>query len=336
MKLFWREKDYTYISGTSFEFDVPDLQNSFAVIPKDWQNEVLKDIAAFQNLVLEKQKWIEVDEHQIWRESDRAKLRDAPPNLLKMKSCKTTIFHLRKEKKSNEDLYKHEWNNQIERISNELVDYFSKLKKISSDYLEKISVIENFSWSKLESWDKQVSDHIERKKLLKLDKLSNKTFKTSLETEDCIDQIGEIVYGSFIKILNTETKNSKDKERLKRIISKRNNTILQILKQPMLPWNKDIKSINRILSFIIYEMEDNRRNREKVGYVGEQCDIFLDWRSIVEYPFESLMKCNSTKARLFILENWEKFVCLANFSNQREYRNVFGFVNRFESNTSSK
>ena len=108
------------------------------------------------------------------------------------------------------------------------------------------------------------------------------------------------------------------------------------MKHPILPWKEGIGLANDILSFIIYEMENNQRNRFKEGTVGEQCDTFLEKETIITYPFESLMKCNSTKSRLFVLENWKRLTCLANFSNQREYRHIFGFINSFESSMSGK
>ena len=73
-KLFWREKDYIYSSGTSLEFDIPDMQNSIAIMPKDCQDEVMKGLSAAQKLIIEKQKSIEINEELNWEYNERIKV----------------------------------------------------------------------------------------------------------------------------------------------------------------------------------------------------------------------------------------------------------------------
>ena len=333
-KLFWRGIDYTFTSGTSLEYEVPDMQNTRIIIPEDCKLEVLKDLTALQIQIVSQQKLIEVNEEQSWKEKDRRKLKAAPPNLLKIKASKGTNSCLKKVKKQNLDYYDIEWDEQASIISNVLISYVTKLKNKSSSYLKDLSIINGFSWFKLNEWNKKISNHIEGVNKLTTDKLESLELKTDAWREDWMNQIGEIVYGSYSKLLSNGAKSTNDKKNLKSIIHKRNLAILYILKHPVLPCKEEIKSVNDIMSFIIYEMEENERNLSKEGTVGEQCDIFLTKESILNYPFETLMKWNSTKARLFVMENWERFVCLASFANQREYKHVFGFVNLFESSLS--
>ena len=73
-------------------------------------------------------------------------------------------------------------------------------------------------------------------------------------------------------------------------------------------------------------MVDNEENKIKEGIIGEQYEIFLNTETIIAYLFESLMKWNSTKGKLFLIENWEKFWILDNFGNQTMYRHIFGFT----------
>ena len=83
--------------------------------------------------------------------------------------------------------------------------------------------------------------------------------------------------------------------------------------------------IENVMTFIYNEMEETDRNKMKESILGEQNNVFLKKETIYLYPFESIMKLNSTRGRLFVVQNWERIVQLPNFVNQSHYSNVFGF-----------
>ena len=113
---------------------------------------------------------------------------------------------------------------------------------------------------------------------------------------------------------------------MKKLILRRTESILYFLKNPILPYSVASDFSNGLLWLIINEMMNSEENKIKEGIIGEQYEIFLDTETIIAYPFESLMKWNSTKGKHFLLENWEKFWILDNFWNQIMYRHIFGFT----------
>ena len=110
---------------------------------------------------------------------------------------------------------------------------------------------------------------------------------------------------------------------------------LQILKHPMLPWNKDIKS-RKLLFYLLWIWNEwYRRNKTKKLDMLE-INVIHYW--MVSHYWISVWNFNKVQlyqSKSIIMENWEIIVYLGIFADRREYRNVFGFINPFESNTLS-
>ena len=128
-------------------------------------------------------------------------------------------------------------------------------------------------------------------------------------------------------MLDIENDSDKDKKSLLNLIKRRNNTIKSILTYSSFLDKSWEKLDQNGLEFIIREMENTEANRRKQKIIGEQRNYFLSASTIINYPFESIIKLNSTRGRLFVLKNWENIIDHQNYKAQKEYSHVFGFKN---------
>ena len=94
MKIKW----LNMLLGELLEFDIRYLLSSIAIIPKDCQDEGMKNLAALEKLIIEKQnqsKSIEINEKLSWEYNDSIRLRANPSNIIKMKADKSTTLLLK-------------------------------------------------------------------------------------------------------------------------------------------------------------------------------------------------------------------------------------------------
>ena len=83
-------------------------------------------------------------------------------------------------------------------------------------------------------------------------------------------------------------------------------------------------------------MEDSMYNKDNSYIVGRQKKLLVSKSTIQEYPFEWIMRLNSTIGRLYILTHWESVANLENLKNQEIYPHVFGFTCSNDGSANSK
>ena len=128
-------------------------------------------------------------------------------------------------------------------------------------------------------------------------------------------------------MLEIESKSDEESKRLLSWIKRRISTIKSTMTSPSFLNNSGEKLDHKGLEFIIREMENTEVNRKKQKLIGEQRNNLLSANSITNYPFESIIKLNSTRGRLHVLKNWDEIINHQNFKSQKEYSHVFGFKN---------
>ena len=175
-------------------------------------------------------------------------------------------------------------------------------------------------------WNIEISKHINNTQPLSQSSLSEYKFVKSNNKDKCINQIGELYYGSFPKILGVEWKTVKIRKRMQKWIERRNSTIIETLSTYTFKDKNNDEACNDELEFIVKEMISSSYNYEVSKQIGRQKEIFLSRKTIILYPFESILKLNSTRGRLYVLFNWKKLVDHPNFKNQINYHHVFGFT----------
>ena len=334
--IFDKYKDYTFKSWTSLEYSVPDISEIKLIIPKESQKEVKKDILSlFLKIKASFYSEGNIVENK-WVETVQEKLKPTPFNFQRTINSKEVMSRLEKYKKFRDAYYQNEICNQIKNQANRYVAKVKKLWEVNHKFVNNSKTIKDFDWEKQIELEKIISDHINQTKLISIQILKDWKLQKSEDHKIWINQLAEIAYGSYPSFLELKLDKECERNELKKLMLKRSKTILYILRHPVLTnWKKSTFS-NDLLSFIINEMEDNENNKRKDGVVGEQSETFLKVETILMLPFECLMKCNSTRGKLFILENWDKIIMLGNFGYQTKYKHIFGFIHSESNNNISK
>ena len=217
--------------------------------------------------------------------------------------------------------------------------WIRKLKSLIKDkdeYLLNSKLFKSFDWNNIKKAMKTYESYIADQKSQDTIKMADIKLENDMKFHQSKNLIANIYYGSCPLILDKMIKNKEETSKIIKWMKKRFLTIQESLKKPILNRRSHGQIIENLMSFIENEMEDSDRNREKGIIIGEQKDVFLMKETLKYYPFESLMKLNSTRGRLFVLLNLDKFVQLPNFVNQIQYENVFGFVWDSEISLNSK
>ena len=155
--------------------------------------------------------------------------------------------------------------------------------------------------------------------------MKNEELSLEAPTSRSINQIAEIWYGSYTVLLDTKVSNKSEEAFLYKLICDRFDAITYLVDHQIFSSITHKTEIDNLMKLIINEMENTEQNISKQHVAGEQSEIFLVKEVIMSSPFESLMKLNSTRGRLFVVMNWEKFTQLPNFKYQEYYSDLFGF-----------
>ena len=142
-----------------------------------------------------------------------------------------------------ESQYKKEWRKSQTEIQSQ--DQFINQRKS----------IEGFEWKKVEDIIECISQHFSKEKLFSVAK--NKAFvyweKASLE--DKINWLAERLYGSWCPLLDEIPKNEKERDWISNQIKSRIETILYLTKKPIISTSKCSEFWNKLLEFIVNEMD---------------------------------------------------------------------------------
>ena len=128
--------------------------------------------------------------------------------------------------------------------------------------------------------------------------------------------IANFYYGNWPATLDQMIHGKELTTKIIKRMKKRLETVAYHLKNPILKNTKHKIIIENVMIFIYNDMEETDRNKIKESIIGEQNNVFLKKETIYLYPFESIMKLNSTRGSLFVVQNWERIVQLPNFVNQ--------------------
>ena len=336
VEYFWKNKKYIFESGSSYEYITPDLKSTKLVIPKECIKEVQKDLKGLFLNVKNEPKIHMFDTKFDWREQDKEKLKPIPLNFKKIKNCNEVMKKIKNLDKADELMLKNENDKQIKTHCHKLLKSFNKCKEECPQLFENVAIIKDFDWNNINKLEDQISNHINEKEQLSFQCLKDWKYIFSENIEECLNQQAEIIFGSGNFIKEVKLNKKSEKESFKNLIFNRFKGIQYILKNPILTGFKNSKVSRDFISFIIHEMENNDINTKKSWVIGEQSEIFLSAETIMSYPFESLMKWNSTKGRLFLLDNWEKFSNMESFGNQTHYGHIFGFVHNENESTKGR
>ena len=127
------------------------------------------------------------------------------------------------------------------------MSYFKQIKEISRKWWTEASnliffycksfakrqFIKDFSWFDLDNLDLPIKNHILKQKPITTKYLIRYNFEKSVEKERCINQVGEIYFGSLSLLLKQNAKSDSESKKLIKMISNRNKTIQSIMRNPI-------------------------------------------------------------------------------------------------------
>ena len=325
-EVFDKNKKYSFESMTWLEYIAPDLKSTKLIILKKCQEDIEKYLNSLHININSKSRANIFKIRRGCSEKDEEKLRPMPLNFQRITNNIEVMSTIKKLNKNENVLYQEEISRQLNFLSKKYLESLKVWKENNSEYVVNSKSIKDYDWLDSDKRSEQITSFIENKANQPVLYLKDIVFDKPSNQKAWINQLAEIVFGSWPPILETELENKIESEQMKKLISRRTESILYLLKNSILPYSITSDFSNDLLWFIIHEMMDNEENKIKEGIIGEQYEIFLNTETIIAYPFESLMKWNSTKGKLFLIENWEKFWILDNFGNQTMYRHFFGFT----------
>ena len=319
--------DYTIRRGLCIEADIPNMKDHKVIIPEKYKDIIMKDLTDLNAKCIEYCNFSNTYDGKHTEDCDDLVFKSELYDFSHMKInsyVKSEI--LKKDSKIKSQLLENN-GKDLYSFSNKWIKEVERYQMMKSNFLNKRKWIWDFSWAKLNNWNDKIKNHIWKIKDLSLCNLKDVKFESSTEINKWIDHICELYYGSYPIMLEIESKSDEESKRLLSWIKRRNSTIKSTMTSPSFLNNSGEKLDHKGLEFIIREMENTEVNRKKQKLIGEQRNNLLSANSIINYPFESIIKLNSTRGRLHVLKNWEEIINHQNFKSQKEYSHVFGFKN---------
>ena len=108
-------------------------------------------------------------------------------------------------------------------------------------------------------------------------------------------------------------------------MKERHTTIIYLIKSEVIRLDKQNQTYDKVFDFIGEEMAKPALNLKNKSIIGWQQKEFLSNKLIFEFPFEVLMRLNSTRGRLLACKNYEELTSISSFVYQKSFESLFRF-----------